>query len=81
METKKMPNEWQNVVKEGRDGYLKFDYTTTTPILWSALQSALNEIDEMKDLFRTMKKEMATVKGELTKLKNKTKDKNKSDSE
>ena len=27
METKKMPDEWQNVVKEGKDGYLKFDYT------------------------------------------------------
>ena len=23
-----MPDEWQNVVKEGKDGYLKFDYTT-----------------------------------------------------
>ena len=23
METKKMPDEWQNVVKEGKDGYLK----------------------------------------------------------
>ena len=42
----------------------------TTPLLWSALQHALNEIDEMKDLFKTMKKEMATMKGEITKLKN-----------
>ena len=48
METKKMPDEWQNVVKEGTDGYLKFDYTTTTPILWSALQHALNEIEQLK---------------------------------
>ena len=48
METKKMPDEWQNVVKEGKDGYLKFDYTTTTPILWSALQHALNEIEQLK---------------------------------
>ena len=23
-----MPNEWQNLVKEGTDGYLKFDYTS-----------------------------------------------------
>ena len=48
METKKMPDEWQNVVKEGTDGYLKFDYTTTTPILWSALQNALNRIDKLE---------------------------------
>ena len=32
MEKKKMPDEWQNLVKEGTDGYLKFDYTITTPI-------------------------------------------------
>ena len=66
----KMPSEWSNIVREGRDGYLRFDYSMTTPLLWSALQHALNEIDEMKDLFKTMKKEMATMKGEITKLKN-----------
>ena len=65
-----MPSEWSNIVREGRDGYLRFDYSMTTPLLWSALQHALNEIDEMKDLFKTMKKEMATMKGEVTKLKN-----------
>ena len=48
METKKMPDEWQNVVKEGKDGYLKFDYTTCVPILWSALQYTMNENEEMK---------------------------------
>ena len=68
--TDKMPSEWGNIVREGRDGYLRFDYSMTTPLLWSALQHALNEIDEMKDLFKTMKKEMATMKGEIAKLKN-----------
>ena len=77
----KMPSEWGNIVREGRDGCLKFDYSATTSILWSALQYALNENDEMKDLFKTMKKEMATMKGEITKLKNKSKSKNKSDSD
>ena len=48
METKKMPDEWQNVVKEGKDGYLKFDYATTTPILWSALQATINEVEKLK---------------------------------
>ena len=65
-----MSSEWSNIVREGRDGYLRFDYSMTTPLLWSALQHALNEIDEMKDLFKTMKKEIATMKGEITKLKN-----------
>ena len=39
----KMPEEWGNIVREGRDGYLRFDYSMTTPILWSALQHALNK--------------------------------------
>ena len=65
METKKMPDEWQNVVKEGTDGYLKFDYTTTTPILWSALQNALNRIDKLEK--------------EVSKLKGKGKGKSESD--
>ena len=56
METKKMPDEWQNVVKEGRDGYLKFDYTMTTPILWSALQDALNRIDKLEKEVKKLKK-------------------------
>ena len=43
-----MPDEWQNLVKEGKDGYLKFDYTITTPILWSALQATINEVEKLK---------------------------------
>ena len=73
MDYKGFPKEWSNIVREGRDGYLRFDYSMTTPLLWSALQYALNEIDEMKDFFRAMKKEMATMKGEITKLKKKVK--------
>ena len=56
METKKMPDEWQNLVKEGKDGYLKFDYTITTPILWSALQDALNRIDKLEKEVKKLKK-------------------------
>ena len=55
METKKMPDEWQNVVKEGTDGYLKFDYTTTTPILWSALQATINEVEKLKKAVNKLK--------------------------
>ena len=65
METKKMPDEWQNLVQEGKDGHLKFDYTITTPILWSALQNALNRIDKLEK--------------EINKLKGKGKGKSESD--
>ena len=65
METKKMPDEWQNLVKEGKDGYLKFDYTITTPILWSALQATINEVEKLKK--------------EINKLKGKGKGKSDSD--
>ena len=74
-----MPNEWGNIVREGRDGYLKFDYSATTSILWSALQHALNENEEMKDLFKAMKNEITTMKGEITKLKKKVKNNSDSD--
>ena len=57
-----MPDEWQNLVKEGTDGYLKFDYTITTPILWSALQNALNRIDNLE-------KEVKKLKGKSERLK------------
>ena len=55
MNYKKMPDEWQNLVKEGTDGYLKFDYTITTPILWSALQYALNKIDKLEIEVKALK--------------------------
>ena len=55
METKKMPDEWQNLVKEGKDGYLKFGNTITTPILWSALQYALNKIDKLEKEVKALK--------------------------
>ena len=79
MDYKGFPKEWNNIVREGRDGYLKFDYSMTTPILWSALQHTIKENEEMKDLFRAMKKEMTTLKGEITKLKKKAKNNSDSD--
>ena len=56
METKKMPDEWQNVVKEGKDGCLKFDYTTCVPIFWSALQATIDEIEKLKKEVNKLKK-------------------------
>ena len=51
-----MPDEWQNVVKEGKDGYLKLDYTTCVPILWSALQATINEVNKLKKEVNELKK-------------------------
>ena len=58
--TDKLPTEWGNIVREGRDGYLKFDHSATTSILWSALRHALKEIDELK---KEVKKIQADAKG------------------
>ena len=71
--TDKMPSEWDNIIIKGKDGYLRFDHSMCVPILWSALQYSLKENEEIKDLVKAMKKEMATIKGEITKLKNKDK--------
>ena len=58
--TDKLPTEWGNIVREGRDGYLKFDYSATTSILWSALQHTLKEIDDLK---KEIKKVKSDAKG------------------
>ena len=55
--TDKMPSEWGNSVKEGRDGYLKFDYSMCVPLLWSALQYSLNEIDDLKKEVKKLNKD------------------------
>ena len=55
MNYKGFPKEWANIVREGRDGYLRFDYSMTTPILWSALQYALNKIDKLEKEVKKLK--------------------------
>ena len=53
--TKKMPEEWDNIVFEGKDDYLRMDYGKTTPILWSALQYAFNKIDKLEKEVKALK--------------------------
>ena len=43
-----MPDEWGNLVYECEDDDLRMDYGKTKPILWSALQDALNKIDKLE---------------------------------
>ena len=52
---KGFPKEWQNLVKEGKDGYLKFDYTSCVPILWSALQTTINDVEKLKKEINKLK--------------------------
>ena len=58
METKK--------IKEGKDGYLKFDYTTCVPILWSALQATINEVEKLKKEVNKLKKNKSDSEGECS---------------
>ena len=53
--TKKMPQEWDNIIFEGKDDYLRMDYGKTTPILWSALQTALNRIEKLEKEVKALK--------------------------
>ena len=57
MEYEGFPEKWGDVVREGKDGYLRFDYSMTTPLLWSALQHALHEIDNLKKDINRLKKD------------------------
>ena len=75
----KMPDEWGNIVREGRDGYLRFDYSMTTPVLWSALQHALQEIDNLKNDINKLKKDNSDASPKAkSKAKEKAKAKEKS---
>ena len=53
--TKKMPGEWDNIIFEGKDDYLRMDYGKTTPIFWSALQYALIKIDKLEKEIKALK--------------------------
>ena len=53
--TKKMPEEWDNIIFEGKDDYLRMDYGKTTRILWSALQYALTKIDKLEKEVKALK--------------------------
>ena len=60
--TKKMPSEWDNIVFEGKDSYLRMDYSKTTPIIWTALQTALNKIDKLEKEVAKTREALPSVK-------------------
>ena len=53
--TKKLPDEWDNIIYKSEDDDLRMDYGKTTPILWSALQYALNKIEKLEKEVKALK--------------------------
>ena len=53
--TKKIPDEWDNIVYKSEDDYFRMDYGKTTPILWSALQYALSKLDKLEKEVKALK--------------------------
>ena len=68
-----MPSEWEGIITTDNKGHKRLDYCKTAVITHGALQHLMKEHEELTDLVKTMKKEMATMKGEITKLKGKGK--------
>ena len=50
-----MPDEWDNIKYKSEDDYLRMDYGKTTPIIWSALQYALNKIEKLEKEVKALK--------------------------
>ena len=46
-------------------------YNKTAVVLWGAVQHLVSEKDELLEMVKSMKKEILTMKGEITKLKKK----------
>ena len=69
-----VPKEWEGIITTDNKGHKRLDYCKTAVITHGALQHLMKEHEELTDLVKTMKKEMATMKGELTNLKKKIKD-------
>ena len=70
----KMPSEWDNIVYYNEEGVKLLAYNKMSVVLWGCVQQVINEKDELLEMVKTMKKEMATMKSEITKLKKKNKD-------
>ena len=54
----KMPKRWSNIVMKDSDEYLRISYVKMNVVLWGAVQEMMKEITHLK--------------GEVTKLKNKS---------
>ena len=64
-----IPKEWEGIITTDNKGHKRLDYCKTAVITHGAVQELIKEHEELKDLVKTMKKEITALKGELTKLK------------
>ena len=69
-----MPSEWDNIIYYNEEGVKLLAYNKMSVVLWGCVQQVINEKDELLEMVKTMKKEMSTMKSEITKLKKKNKD-------
>ena len=69
-----MPKEWDNIIYYNEEGIKLLAYNKMSVVLWGCVQQVINEKDELLEMVKTMKKEMSTMKSEITKLKKKNKD-------
>ena len=70
----KMPSEWDNIIYYNEEGVKLLAYNKLSVVLWGCVQQVINEKDELLETVKAMKKEMVSMKGEITKLKKKLKD-------
>ena len=75
----KLPPEWDNIIYYNEEGIKLLAYNKLTVVLWGCMQEVIKEKDDLYDLVKTMKKEMTTLEGEITKLKKKVKNNSDSD--
>ena len=66
----KLPPEWDNIIYYNEEGIKLLAYNKLTVVLWGCMQEVIKEKDDLYDLVKSMKKEIVTMKGEITKLKN-----------
>ena len=66
-----MPKESDKIIYYNDDGMKFLEYTKTAVILWGAVQHFTSEKDELSEMVKSMKIEIATMRGEITKLNKK----------
>ena len=68
-----IPKQWEGIITTDKKGHKRLDYCKTAVITHGAVQHLMKEVEDLTDLVKTMKKEITSLKSELTKVKNKNK--------
>ena len=57
-----LPEEWEGIITEDNKGNKRLDYCKTAVITHGAVQHLIKEVEDLTDLVKTMKKEIAKLK-------------------